>query len=187
MKIEKIAEELRGERIVLKHFFASDCYAKTVFHSMHANIEHVEPYLDWFSDCKNWEETYTWLKTDIDICWNNGTYAQYGVFLENEYIGYVWISHFNHIDENEFLPNKECAIGYWIDKDKIGKGYASEAIKTLETYCFTNGYNKIIITTDKENLPSIKVAEKNNYKLVSRIKDDKTLIYSKLKSEREAF
>ena len=74
-----------------------------------------------------------------------------------------------------------------------GKGYMTEAILALEAEFFKRGINRIQICTDKDNVPSVKLAKRCGYKLDGIMRDDSlaasgkglrsTAIYSKLRTE----
>ena len=40
----------------------------------------------------------------------------------------------------------------------------SEAVKLIEKHAFDNGINRLVITVEVDNIPSCRVAERNNYK-----------------------
>ncbi|MDD4848170.1 MAG: GNAT family N-acetyltransferase [Bacteroidales bacterium] len=100
------------------------------------------------------------------IQWNLDNYRQYGhglwaVILKHNhlFIGDCGIT-MQEI-EGELFPE----VGYHILKKYCGNGYATEAAKACIQFAFNNfNYNKLIIYTKFDNLPSIKVAEKCNMK-----------------------
>jgi len=62
------------------------------------------------------------------------------------------------------IPKGELA--YFIDKGLEGNGIMTKALGAVADYGFTNlGMNKLFLITATDNLPSRKIAEKNNFKL----------------------
>jgi RimJ/RimL family protein N-acetyltransferase len=59
----------------------------------------------------------------------------------------------------------KAEIGYAIEKGEEGHGYVSEAVQLLLSEMKRLGFNKAIINCDKENLRSVKVAERNGFAL----------------------
>ena len=84
----------------------------------------------------------------------------YAVFNKetNKYIGHV---------ELILLPNKNYEIGYHIGKKYTGFGYAKEAVNDFVKYLVTERkIKKIYGISLKENIASIKVLEKCNFKKI---------------------
>jgi ribosomal-protein-alanine N-acetyltransferase len=56
-------------------------------------------------------------------------------------------------------------IGYWIDRNYAGRGFTTDAVKTVTAYAFeVLGLHRIEINIRPENAPSIRVAEKAGYR-----------------------
>ncbi|GGB81435.1 hypothetical protein GCM10011325_06120 [Dyadobacter sediminis] len=71
-------------------------------------------------------------------------------------------------------PNekKEAEIGYMIDANEQGKGYATEALKTLSAWAFQQkDVDSVIVRTAHDNIASIKILDKNGFRLVSKVDD----------------
>jgi len=69
------------------------------------------------------------------------------------------------------IPKAE--LGYYIDSAYSGKGIVSRATGMIIDYCFTQkAFNKLFIRTHRANTASIKVAEKNGFKLEGTIRKD---------------
>jgi [ribosomal protein S5]-alanine N-acetyltransferase len=64
----------------------------------------------------------------------------------------------------------EIEIGYHVRRDLWGKGLASEAARACRDYGFANlPVNRLISLIRPENLPSRRVAEKNEMKLAAEV------------------
>jgi ribosomal-protein-serine acetyltransferase len=74
-----------------------------------------------------------------------------------------------NIDWN--IPKAE--LGYYIDAAYEGKGIATKATSLIVDHCFNElKLTKLLIRTHQKNLSSIKVAEKNGFKLEGIIRKD---------------
>ena len=132
-------------------------------------IDHVnQKYVSWFSNKEvtkfsNNQYLNFSLQSQKDYvyeCINNKEKALYGLFLNEEHIG-------NIILKNICSFHKRAEIGYVIGEKKYwGKGYANNALR-LMIYKAKNEFklNKIYASTVKENIASVKVLEKNSFKL----------------------
>lgn len=71
---------------------------------------------------------------------------------------------------------REAEIGYMIDANEQGKGYATEALKTLSQWAFQHEEVAVVkVQTAHDNIASIKILEKNGFQLVDTI--DNLLTY----------
>lgn len=97
--------------------------------------------------------------TDIDI---PGTWFQF-VLIEQAsgmLIGDIGI-HFLDTDPE----NRQAEIGYTLDKEYRGNGYATEALKTIIDYLFnTLNKHRIIASIDPINTASIKLVERLGFR-----------------------
>ena len=135
-------------------------------------IDHVtQKYVSWFANeevtkfSNNQYLKFT-LQSQRDYvyeCIHDEKKVLYGLFLEDEHIG-------NIILKDICSFHKRAEIGYVIGEKKYwGKGFAKEAVRLI-IYKAKNEFrlNKIYATTVKENIGSIKVLEKNSFKLEGR-------------------
>jgi [ribosomal protein S5]-alanine N-acetyltransferase len=77
-------------------------------------------------------------------------------------------------------PAGETEIGYMLDKQEHGKGYASEALMTITDWAFTHDDTKcIFVKTFEDNLPSRKLLLKCGFIEVG--KDEENLCTYKLR------
>ena len=182
---------LKGNRVELRTLAPTFDNARMMFATVDANRAHLLPWMEWAAEdkTKSAEDIYDTLKK-----WQAGRESgkefQYGIFLSGAYVGCCGV--FDVKDSH-----KTGEIGYWLTREAAGKGYASESVCLLEDEAFAgDGLNRILIKCDPDNLPSVKVAEHNGYRLDgvlrSVIRDEPRgkfcdrKVYSKLKSEWEA-
>lgn len=62
----------------------------------------------------------------------------------------------------------QAEIGYALEKNEEGHGYASEALKLVETELFRLGFRRIMISCAPENSRSIRVAQRNGFRIVNQ-------------------
>ncbi len=96
-----------------------------------------------------------WLKT-IKFNKHIGTAFEFAVFLksENKYIGNVGLINISY-------THNKADISYYIDRDYMNNGYATEAAKEMLKYGFeVLGYNKISGVCMSRNPASRRVMEK---------------------------
>jgi RimJ/RimL family protein N-acetyltransferase len=125
----------------------------------------TQKYVDWMNDhdvtqyteSRFQRHTMESIKEYVKgISGSNNDYF-YGIYLCNEHIGNIKL----HVNEHHNLGDIGIIIG---DKQQWGKGYATEAIKTLTQHGFDKiGLHKIIAGIYANNKGSIKAFEKAGY------------------------
>ncbi len=71
--------------------------------------------------------------------------------------------------------NKKGEFSYCIDYNFEGQGLTSKSVKSLSDYAFeTLGLKTLQIITYKDNIPSVKVAEKCGYKWIKTLRNEFT-------------
>lgn len=77
------------------------------------------------------------------------------------------------IIKNIDWQTKACEFAYFIDKNFEGKGIVSNGMKQLITYCKDElQLKKVILRIGEDNPGSLRIAEKFNFKLTKRVKDE---------------
>ncbi len=91
----------------------------------------------------------------------SGKWIWNGIFENENLIGQTTIYHLN---TNE----KATEFSYFITYQKMGKGFATEAMKALVDYCFKNlNLPKLNLRINPDNIASIRVAEKLGFQKTS--------------------
>ncbi len=76
------------------------------------------------------------------------------IFFQEDLIGTVGYNSINH-------ANHDAEIGYWMSEDATGRGFMTEAVRTLITLGFQEyGLNRQVIRAATGNRPSRAVAER---------------------------
>lgn len=97
-----------------------------------------------------------------EVIGNDSSYMWHTIWLmvlksEKKYIGSLMIK--GYPDENG-----EVILGYGTELEYQGKGYMTEALRRLNKWIFENSNVKAILCdTDKNNVPSHRVLEKNGF------------------------
>jgi RimJ/RimL family protein N-acetyltransferase len=148
-----IAEELRGQRIVLHRQRRGD--AADLFAALEASRERLAPWLHFPDPLQTVEATRDWL-IHLESRWLLRQALSFGI---------------RHIETHEYLGGVELhtilwdrrffALGYWLRSDAEGHGYMSEAVRILTDYAFSElGANKVALRCDARNVRSAAVAER---------------------------
>lgn len=151
--------ELRTERLFLRPVEAKD--AKAIFN--YRSDFKTNKYQGWIP--KTIEDVDSFLKKislEIDIA---GTWFQFVIIdiTNSEIIGDLGI---------HFLDDEQAEIGCTLEKNKHGKGYATEALKSAIDLLF-NGLNKhrIIGSIDPQNIKSIGLVERLGFRKEAHFKE----------------
>ncbi len=134
--------------------------AEVLIEALTPNIDHMLPWITWAKDEPESLED----KQDRIRMWNNNhlqniDYYTYGIFTkaDEKMIGTVYL----------FTRRGKgiLEIGYWIDKNETGKGYATECSYAVTKLAFEHiNIEKMEIHCDTENAASSKIPEKLSYR-----------------------
>ena len=67
--------------------------------------------------------------------------------------------------------SNSAEIGYFLAENQQGNGYVSEAVSLLENVLRKNGFHRVVLEIDEQNLKSIRVAQKAGYTFEGKMKD----------------
>ncbi len=147
-----------------------------IWHQTNKNRAFLRRYLDWVDntnsvkDCRSTTDMFTGE-------WTAGKIYCYSILLKSsgEVIGSIDIHACNNKHQN-------AEIGYWLAEAYNGRGLMSMAVQLIEKQAFLCGYHRLFIAVQKENLPSARVAERNNYIYEGTLKDA-ILLYGEFHDE----
>tara|TARA_B100000029_G_C17495817_1_gene930804 strand:+ start:61 stop:579 length:519 start_codon:yes stop_codon:yes gene_type:complete len=94
----------------------------------------------------------------FEVHWKTWGFGQCAVAhkKDQKVIGYCGLTRFSNID-----GEAEDEIGYRLNRNYWGQGYATEAAQAIQTYGFTVvGLKRMVSMIDHNNVRSIRVAEK---------------------------
>lgn len=156
--MKKMNELVYGNRLVLERFPYSKNNANLFADMINKNQEHLIPWLDWIPEngLSGTAARDFLRKSDAD--WNAGTRFLYSIRSNAEFVGSIVVS-----DVDYKVGGVE--IWYWLDSGVTGRGFAGEALSTLERAVFLKlPIDKIQIFCDMDNVPAIGVAMRAGYK-----------------------
>lgn len=174
----KFKEKLESERLILKVPELNFDTAKLLFLYVDKNREELWKWLPWVPTNTKPEHSFEFLQS-CQKDFESGIKVEYFIIEKStgDFCGLC------HAYKRADFTHHYFEIGYWLDKDKYGKGYMTEAVKTIEEYLFSQNAPKLIIRNDTENSGSINIAKRLNYHLDCVSRSD---FYSKrLKSYRD--
>lgn len=149
--------KILSPQLILREYTVFD--AEELIEILKPNIDHMWPWIPWAKDEPESLED----KQNRIRMWNNNhlkntDYYTYGIFTraEEKMIGTVYL----------FTRRGKgiLEIGYWIDKNQTGKGYATECSYAVTKLAFEYiNIEKMKIHCDVENAASSKIPEKLSY------------------------
>jgi RimJ/RimL family protein N-acetyltransferase len=153
--------EITTERLILKP--VEEKYAETIFKYRSDAI--TNRYQGWIP--KTIEDVYDFLKkisSEIDV---PDTWVQF-VIIEKDSMQVIGDLGIHFLDEE----NKQAELGFTLDKNFQGKGYATEAVKEIINYLFnTLNKHRIIGSVDPRNTNSIKLLERLSFRKEAHFKE----------------
>ena len=156
----KFKEILAGEHITLKIPTANFETAHMLFSVVSRNREHLGKWLPWVAQNTQPEHSYHFLQSIVKG-FNENTKAEYFIYEKStsDFCGICSAhTHFS-------TTHKYISLGYWLDKEKCGKGYMTEAVKLIEDDLFAQNATRVIIQNDIENMGSVNVPKRLGYHL----------------------
>ena len=160
--------------------------------------EHIKNLYDWYLNEENFEhftcrpvkpkETYEKYCENLNNNIKNKNILIYTLIKsDSKPLGKITLFDYN-------IRNKSAEFGYYFPEESRGKGFGSILLKKFIKVVFSNeeyDLNKIYATTASNNIPSIKLLEKNGFSLDGTMREHyfikgkkyNQLIYSLLKSE----
>lgn len=151
---------LQTERLIIREFELSD------LQDIHQIISNKEVMTYSIHGPYTLEES-TQFVNDVIKSYQDKMYSSYAVALKSsgKVIGFAGLADVN-------IENRdEIELGYRINKEYWGNGYATEATKACVEHAFKFlNLDRIIAIVDLENTASIRVVEKLNFKVDYRTK-----------------
>lgn len=180
--------QIKTERLVLERPFpATFELAEELYDVVNQSRAHLAEWLPWAETLNSAEDEFVCLKS-YEQKWNEQTGFAYLIRKKDtgELLGVVDLVHVNQ----KYMSTE---IGYWLKESACGHGYMTEAVLGLEKEAFKQGFHRIVIGNDTENLKSANVAKNAGYHLDGIMRDDRfstaknrfrsSNVWSKLASE----
>jgi RimJ/RimL family protein N-acetyltransferase len=98
--------------------------------------------------------------------------SDFFIFKDKAEIGHIsWIYYKHHHNRILDLSKNEAEIKYSFTEPKFrGRGLYPATLVKIQKYLKDNGYRKVFICVDMENIASIKGIQKSGFEILSRIK-----------------
>jgi len=147
---------IETERLLLRQWIETD---RAVFCKLNSDPETMCFFPNVFSE----EDSHTFIDKTIGLIQAQG----YGLFAverksDHQFLGFIGLAHPSY--ETHFTPCTE--IGWRLDKEHWGKGYATEGAKAVLDFAFNQlNLDEIVSFTAVLNLPSINVMKRIGMKL----------------------
>ena len=142
--------------------------AVELFSLVDDNRQYLREWLPWLDNNLSVKDELDF----IEISQKNRIQGSSGVWLIRENNDLVGTISINWID----WDNKSCGLGYWISKEKVGKGIVNRCcISLINNLISNNQIHRFVIEAAVENFASRKVAEKLGMRLEGIIKDRELL------------
>ncbi len=184
----EIPSQIETERLIMRPYQKGD--GSPYFSQLRRNIDHLKEHVDDITTIEN--ETQAEIRIrELAADWVARTRFVMGIWERASagLVGQIWIE-----PKKWDVPLFE--IGWFLDKDHQGKGFATEAVKACLTFLFEDlNAHKVEVRTRETNVRSFKLAERCKFvkegllRDNSRIGDNKwigLLCYGMLKPEYEA-
>lgn len=122
------------------------------------NLAELKRWMPWVTDEYSIETARDFIKTNLIELAENNIFAAAVVF-DRKIVGTIGFHHLNK-------DNKSVQIGYWLDKNRQGKGLITKCCAVLIDYAFdVLKLNRIQINCHIENVRSRAVPERLGFKL----------------------
>lgn len=165
-----VPSEMETERLLLRPYRPGDGqWRHTIFRE---NISHLEDAIAGVKSGLGWDLTSS---TDAEIFvrqleadWEARKRCIFGIWSKaaGRYVGDIWIE-----SQDWDVPLHE--IGYFVVKDQLGKGFATEATKAALEFVFEHlKSNKAVVTCDEDNQPAYRVAERCGFIREGRLRGE---------------
>lgn len=159
---DNIPSVLVGSRVKLRRWLATDAGALCAL--VEDNLEHLRPWMPWAANEPLSVEQRVGLIETWATASTAGGDAVFGVCLGDQPIGSCGL--------HRRRGPHGLEIGYWIDKDFVGRGLATEAARVLTAAAFTvRDITFVEIHHDKANVASARIPEHLGYALLGETPD----------------
>ncbi len=149
-----LAERVVTERLTIRRWDIDD--APALHDAVTRNVEHLRPWMPWIKfEPLTIDERASLIK-DWNRSWSEGNDIVYGVFLDTTVIGGTGL--------HRRIGVGGLEIGYWLDQDHCGQGFATELTAGLTTAAFAEpGIERVEIHHDRANVRSAGIPERLGY------------------------
>ena len=173
---------IKDNDLELRHIEATFDNARVIYDIVERNREYLGEFLDWVKKMNSPEDEFVWV---LNAARDK---RDYQILVDGVVVGTIGLPKYFPEENKRWVE-----IGYLIDSAFAGRGIMTRCVKLLENIVFkSNGFDRIQIQADDNNIASHRVAEKAGYKLEGILRSYDRMgtkssgnirVYSKLKSE----
>jgi RimJ/RimL family protein N-acetyltransferase len=158
--------EIDGDVVHLHAWAPAD--AARLGAAVERNLEHLRPWMPWIAEEPLDLDARRALLTRWAVNRDAGLGVNYGVLLEDEVVGGCGLE--------RRIGDGGLEIGYWVDVDHVGRGFATASAAMLTTAAFhAAGATHVEIHHDEANVASRRVPEKLGFRLLGTFPDENIL------------
>jgi len=160
--VSPLPERVEGPKLLLRRWTIEDLSEMTALISR--NVEHLRPWMPWVANEPLQREERRDLLERWEREWREGGDLVLAIVLGGRLVGGTGL--------HRRSGPRGLEIGYWVDKDHLGQGIASEAAKMLTSAALSlPAVSFVEIHHDKANVRSAKIPARLSYSLVGESKD----------------
>src|ERR1019366_4321172 len=119
--VYRLPEKIEGPRLLVRRWTPNDLHLLTA--AVERNAEHLRPWMPWIADEPLSTEERLTLLERWQQEWNEGGDVVLAILLDDKVVGGAGL-HRRHGPYG-------LDIGYWVDRDNLGQGIATEAVSML--------------------------------------------------------
>lgn len=115
------------------------------------NLEHLRPWMPWAVADYGIDHARTWIESAADT---SATAFSLLIFYDQELVGTIGVHEINTL-------HSHTSLGYWIDKDHVGRGIITRSCRVLLDHLFgTMKLNRVQINCNVDNVRSRAIPER---------------------------
>jgi ribosomal-protein-serine acetyltransferase len=157
--------EIDGDVVHLHAWDVTD--ASRVNDAVERNLEHLRPWMPWIADEPLTLDARRALLARWAVDRDAGVGLNFGMLVDGEVVGACGL--------HRRIGDEGLEIGYWVDADHVGHGFATSAAAMLTTAAIGGaGASHVEIHHDEANVASRRVPEKLGYRLLGAFPDEIT-------------
>ena len=157
-------------------------HAEELFQLVDKNREEFKDIFAWAPLTKSVSDSLNFIKGTLESFGKRTAVDGCGILYQGKLVGTIGLHKFTYAlstdkDGKHFQKKVSCDIGYWLDKDFVGKGIVANALTGIINLAFKDyGFEKVVICCAEDNTKSASVAERAGFKYVGLLKNEVTLM-----------
>ncbi len=157
---DSLPDRFEEDDLLVRRWTVDD--ATALHEAIRANVEHLRPWMPWIAFEPQSVDQRVALIEQWEQGWRGGGDVVLAVFLDGAAVGSTGL--------HRRLGPDGLEIGYWIDREHLGRGLAPQVSALLTTAAFTRPeIYHVQIPCDQANTASARVPEKLGFTFVGTI------------------